>query len=179
MRGVVSLAAALAMPLYDNNGVPVPQRSTILFITFVVIIFTLLIQGLTLPKLIQLIRPAEQAEKTEKKLNVLLINQSLSFLENMNYKNSMTENIVTGMIKKLTKEELQLSHKTIAPARDRIEWRKRISKLNLNSSISSVPSLSKTIIKENILLKSSVKRNGNLIFGLLPSIMKLKHWNKN
>ncbi|WP_262496201.1 hypothetical protein [Chryseobacterium indologenes] len=131
MRGVVSLAAALAMPLYDNNGVPVPQRSTILFITFVVIIFTLLIQGLTLPKLIQLIRPAEQAEKTEKELNVLLINQSLSFLENMNYKNSMTENIVAGMIKKLTKEELQLSHKTIAPARDRIEWRKTYFKIEL------------------------------------------------
>ena len=131
MRGVVSLAAALAMPLYDNNGVPVPQRSTILFITFVVIIFTLLIQGLTLPKLIQLIRPAEQAEKTEKELNVLLINQSLSFLENMNYKNSMTENIVAGMIKKLTKEELQLSQKTIAPARDRIEWRKTYFKIEL------------------------------------------------
>lgn len=49
MRGVVSLAAALSIPLYLDNGEVFPQRNLILFITFVVILLTLTIQGLTLP----------------------------------------------------------------------------------------------------------------------------------
>lgn len=53
MRGVVSLASALAIPLTLNNGTPFPQRNLILFITFVVILLTLLVQGLTLPLLIK------------------------------------------------------------------------------------------------------------------------------
>ena len=52
MRGVVSLAAALSIPVY-LNGAPFPQRNLILFITFVVILLTLVVQGLTLPFLIK------------------------------------------------------------------------------------------------------------------------------
>jgi len=53
MRGVVSLAAALAIPLTQENGEPFPHRNLILFVTFMVILLTLLIQGLTLPYLIR------------------------------------------------------------------------------------------------------------------------------
>ncbi|NML71356.1 Na+/H+ antiporter [Chryseobacterium sp. RP-3-3] len=52
MRGVVSLAAALAIPITLENGEPFPNRNLILFITFVVILLTLLVQGLTLPYII-------------------------------------------------------------------------------------------------------------------------------
>jgi CPA1 family monovalent cation:H+ antiporter len=53
MRGVVSLAAALSIPLLIQDGQPFPFRNLILFITFIVILFTLVIQGLTLPWLIR------------------------------------------------------------------------------------------------------------------------------
>ena len=53
MRGVISLAAALAIPITLQNGAPFPYRDLILFITFIVILLTLLIQGLTLPYLIR------------------------------------------------------------------------------------------------------------------------------
>ena len=53
MRGVVSLAAALAIPVNLGNGEPFPHRNLILFITFVVILLTLLVQGLTLPYVIR------------------------------------------------------------------------------------------------------------------------------
>jgi monovalent cation/hydrogen antiporter len=53
VRGVVSLAAALAIPLTIQNGAPFPHRDTILFATFGVIIFTLVGQGLTLPLVIR------------------------------------------------------------------------------------------------------------------------------
>ncbi|PWN68460.1 Na+/H+ antiporter [Chryseobacterium phosphatilyticum] len=52
MRGVVSLAAALAIPI-SLHGAPFPNRNLILFITFVVILLTLLVQGLTLPYIIR------------------------------------------------------------------------------------------------------------------------------
>ncbi|NEQ28631.1 MAG: Na+/H+ antiporter, partial [Microcoleus sp. SIO2G3] len=53
MRGVVSLAAALALPLTTNNGTPFPGRGLIIFLTFCVILVTLVLQGLTLPILIR------------------------------------------------------------------------------------------------------------------------------
>lgn len=53
MRGVVSLAAALSIPTLLNNGAPFPQRDLILFITFVAILLTLVVQGLTLPYFIK------------------------------------------------------------------------------------------------------------------------------
>ncbi|PWG78313.1 Na+/H+ antiporter [Pararcticibacter amylolyticus] len=59
MRGVVSLATALSIPLYMANGSPFPHRNLIVFITFVVIFVTLVFQGLTLPFLIKLIRLRE------------------------------------------------------------------------------------------------------------------------
>ena len=53
MRGVVSLAAALAIPVTLPGGAPFPYRNLILFITFIVILLTLLLQGLTLPTFIK------------------------------------------------------------------------------------------------------------------------------
>src|SRR3954466_8222226 len=52
VRGVVSLAAALAIPLTIANGAPFPQRDLILFVTFGIIIITLVGQGLMLPAVI-------------------------------------------------------------------------------------------------------------------------------
>jgi len=56
MRGVVALAAALSLPTILSNGMPFPQRSTILFFTFCVIFVTLVLQGLTLPGIIRWLR---------------------------------------------------------------------------------------------------------------------------
>jgi CPA1 family monovalent cation:H+ antiporter len=53
MRGIVSVAAALALPLSLNNGEPFPHRDLIIFLTFVVIAVTLVLQGLTLAPLIR------------------------------------------------------------------------------------------------------------------------------
>jgi monovalent cation/hydrogen antiporter len=53
MRGVVSLAAAIALPQALSNGSPFPQRNMIIFLAFSVILVTLVLQGLTLPPLIR------------------------------------------------------------------------------------------------------------------------------
>jgi CPA1 family monovalent cation:H+ antiporter len=68
MRGVVSLAAALALPLTMQDGSPFPGRNLILFLTFVVILVTLVLQGLSLPVLIRWlgIKDDRSAEKEER-----------------------------------------------------------------------------------------------------------------
>jgi CPA1 family monovalent cation:H+ antiporter len=58
MRGGVSLAAALAVPI-SAGGSPFPGRDLILFLTFAVILATLVLQGLTLPPLIRSLRLKE------------------------------------------------------------------------------------------------------------------------
>jgi CPA1 family monovalent cation:H+ antiporter len=53
MRGVVSLAAAMALPLTKDDGSPFPGRDLILFLSFIIILATLVVQGLSLPLLIR------------------------------------------------------------------------------------------------------------------------------
>ena len=53
MRGAVSLAAALAIPLHTDAGVDFPRRDLIIYLTFAVILATLVGQGLTMPLVIR------------------------------------------------------------------------------------------------------------------------------
>lgn len=62
MRGIVSLAAALALPLTTANGTPFPNRGLIIFLTFCVILVTLVLQGLSLPTFIRWLRVVEDAD---------------------------------------------------------------------------------------------------------------------
>ncbi len=53
MRGIVSLATALALPLAVSDGSPFPYRDELIVITMVVILFTLAVQGCTLTPIIR------------------------------------------------------------------------------------------------------------------------------
>jgi Na+/H+ antiporter len=83
MRGVVSLAAALALPLTIGPGVAFPQRNLILFLTFSVIFATLVLQGLSLPFLIRWlgIKPDGQAAKEEHDIRLKLAYQTVEYIE--------------------------------------------------------------------------------------------------
>jgi Na+/H+ antiporter len=103
MRGVVSLAAALSIPVTLNSGLPFPNRDLILFITFSVILGTLVLQGLTLPALVRLVNIPDpdytdssleqQRQLVRKKLSHL----SLNILDN-DYSELAASN---GLIKSL------------------------------------------------------------------------------
>ncbi len=62
MRGVVSLAAALALPLTIQNGAAFPARALIIYLTFCVILATLVLQGLSLPFLIRGLKLKDDGE---------------------------------------------------------------------------------------------------------------------
>jgi CPA1 family monovalent cation:H+ antiporter len=66
MRGAVSLAAALALPLETDAGAAFPERDLILFITFGVILVTVVGQGLTLPALIRRLGVTEEGDEEER-----------------------------------------------------------------------------------------------------------------
>jgi NhaP-type Na+/H+ or K+/H+ antiporter len=86
MRGVVSLAAALAIPLTAAGGQPFPLRDLFIFITFIVILVTLVGQGLTLPLLIRWMGGVEDRDhlrstaEQHRALRQLLAQESLAEL---------------------------------------------------------------------------------------------------
>jgi CPA1 family monovalent cation:H+ antiporter len=81
-RGVVSLATALALPL-TINGSSFPLRSLILFLAFVVIFVTLVIQGLSLPLLLKLLKIKQQdnSDYEERELRLSIANSVLNYID--------------------------------------------------------------------------------------------------
>jgi CPA1 family monovalent cation:H+ antiporter len=84
MRGVVALAAAIAVPEVLSDGSPFPQRNLIIFLTFCVILVTLVLQGLTLPPLIRALGLAGKAGSggEEEEARRIITSTALSHLEN-------------------------------------------------------------------------------------------------
>jgi Na+/H+ antiporter len=85
MRGVVSLASALAIPLTLPSGAAFPGRDLILFLTFVVILATLVVQGLSLPWLIRRlgIKDDRSTEREEHQARVEANRAALERLNNV------------------------------------------------------------------------------------------------
>src|SRR5207244_4071386 len=85
MRGAVSLAAALAIPLTTDSGAPFPERDLIIFLTFCVILGTLVFQGLTLPIAIRMfgIEPDHLDEKEDAKAQVKAADAARARLEEL------------------------------------------------------------------------------------------------
>ena len=87
MRGAVSLAAALALPLTVNGGAPFPNRDLIMFLTFAVIFATLVVQGLSLPTLIRKLGISDDgaAENEELKARLGATKAALAQIEELSH----------------------------------------------------------------------------------------------
>ncbi len=83
-RGIISLATALALPLVLTDGSSFPKRYTIIFIAFIVVFTTLVIQGLSLPLLVRClkIKPQDNTITEENELKLHLALSTLHFIEN-------------------------------------------------------------------------------------------------
>jgi CPA1 family monovalent cation:H+ antiporter len=82
-RGVVSLASALALPALLVNGSVFPQRSLILFLSFAVIFITLVLQGVSLPWLIKILKveQGEESIREEIELRLFLAGRVTDFIK--------------------------------------------------------------------------------------------------
>jgi CPA1 family monovalent cation:H+ antiporter len=85
IRGGLSLTAALAIPFVTRSGAPFPHRSLIIFLTFSVILITLVVQGLTLPALIRVlkIRTDSSPVREENKARLAIARAALARLEKL------------------------------------------------------------------------------------------------
>ncbi|MGN6416463.1 MAG: Na+/H+ antiporter [Pseudobacter sp.] len=113
MRGVVSLASALSIPLLLDNKDPFPYRSLILCITFIVILVTLVLQGLTLPWVIRLVgldkvEPAVSEQEQEAKIHQHLLNAAIDLLESQ-YTELMKQQPMLQSLHKQLSNDLQLT----------------------------------------------------------------------
>lgn len=106
MRGVVSLAAALSIPIVMREGQPFPHRNLILFITFIVILITLVFQGLTLPWLIRKLNMPDrftaipEAEQ-ERLIQQTITETSLRFLEEESEDDKLSNKHVANLYERL------------------------------------------------------------------------------
>jgi CPA1 family monovalent cation:H+ antiporter len=129
MRGVVSLASVLAVPLLLKDGTAFPHRDLLLFITFVVILFTLVFQGLSLSPIIKWLKiKEEENEEIEHEIIIRLrmAEAALSHLQS-NYTAELEaidaytrikeryERMVSIANRKLNKEERQAGTATFLP----------------------------------------------------------------
>jgi CPA1 family monovalent cation:H+ antiporter len=96
MRGGISLAAALSLPLQVPGGAPFPLRDLIIFVTFGVILSTLVVQGLTLPALVRRLGLAEPAEdeQEEARARVKAAHAALARIEEVAAEEDLSEEVV-------------------------------------------------------------------------------------
>lgn len=86
MRGLVSLALAIALPLTISDTTPFPYRDLIIFLTIITILFTLLVQGLALPYLIKLLKIEKSSSSIRRKTTEIyrhLTKQAITHIENL------------------------------------------------------------------------------------------------
>jgi CPA1 family monovalent cation:H+ antiporter len=104
VRGIVSLAAALAIPLTSADGAPFPHRNLILVLAFVVVLVTLVGQGMTLPWVVRALgmENAGQRERLQMRAEEFTTRQEAieaasSRLEGIAAKSPIPEDVLTRL----------------------------------------------------------------------------------
>jgi CPA1 family monovalent cation:H+ antiporter len=123
VRGIVSLAAALAIPLTTDDGRPFPERGLILVLTFVVIVVTLVGQGLLLPTVMRRLglaragREERRADRLEElRARGQAIEAAIGRLERLAGEWHLAEEEVVGPLRARHRERLR--HVPRSPDRD-------------------------------------------------------------
>lgn len=101
MRGVATVALALAVPFTVDGGAPFPGREQILFTAFVVVLFTLVVQGLTLPFLVRVLRVGADDKAREEAERHLWFRVAKAELRRLN-ELADAEDLPDGLYERLT-----------------------------------------------------------------------------
>jgi monovalent cation/hydrogen antiporter len=117
MRGVVSLASALAIPVALADGREFPERDLVLFISFVVILVTLVLQGLTLPWVIKKLKLNEDKLETpadiqSQQIHLMLLKLSVARLEE-HYAELLQTNTLVKNLKKNFEDDMYFTQVNI------------------------------------------------------------------
>lgn len=132
MRGVVSLATALAIPLTLNNGDPFPHRNMILFITFIVILVTLVFQGLTLPIFLRLLKVEEvddhmPIDQQKEAIHLQLAKEAVNYLDDK-YSTEMKDYETIGRIKEQLERSIRATEQTVVEQKEQVSSVRKLYK---------------------------------------------------
>jgi monovalent cation/hydrogen antiporter len=109
LRGVLTLAAALSLPVVTDKGEPFPHRQAIIFLAFSVILVTLVGQGLTLPLLIRWLGVCEPGDgrDEERAANKILLEAALKFLKELPPASDEGESQAADLVKRFYRQRLR------------------------------------------------------------------------
>ncbi|NGN65865.1 Na+/H+ antiporter [Streptomyces sp. A7024] len=137
MRGVASVALALAVPLTIHDGKAFPAREWILFIAFAVVLFTLLVQGLTLPWLVQRLGvSADSAAEhdLERQLAIRATKAAKKRLKEIQQVEDVSDDVAQLLTRRMHEMGVRISPEILdeerrAAAKDRMKQRKHVQTL--------------------------------------------------
>jgi monovalent cation/hydrogen antiporter len=147
MRGVVSLAAALGLPLtMGSDAIAFPNRDLIIFLTFAVIFSTLVMQGMTLPLLIKKlgVKPDEDIKSVEDHARVRIATSLIEHIEE-NYSLGLNDEVL-GKLK--SKYEIRIQ---------RLNKESGLNKLS-EEQIRELLSIQHKLIKQERMLLESLRK---------------------
>ena len=135
-RGVVSLATAMGLPLTLTTGGDFPKRHSILLLAFIVILVTLVVQGLTLPLLIRLlkIKPQDNLQKQEENdLKLTLTQNVLQYLSN-DFPLQLDEKVLTAV-----RSQYDLTYKLLSKPKvsNRLKYEKPVHATFISQMLSA------------------------------------------
>jgi CPA1 family monovalent cation:H+ antiporter len=128
MRGVASVALALAVPFTVEGGALFPLRYEIVFIAFSVVIFTLVVQGMTLPLMVRRLglgRDQDAEDHEERRLWYRASRAGLTRLKEMAANEELPEELV-DRLKQRQVDRLARSRPDIYDEQQREEWKQRV-----------------------------------------------------
>lgn len=155
MRGVVSLAAALAIPVTLPGGEAFPHRSLILFVTFIVILLTLLLQGLTLPVFIRRSHlfdnlGEQKAEEMKLEIKNKLVSETVRLLKEHQQEKEDEDWFLQNMIKQWEHKIEQPEHLRMSDASKRNYLKLLEKQRQFLAKLNEDPKIDDEIIQEHI-----------------------------
>jgi CPA1 family monovalent cation:H+ antiporter len=140
IRGIVSLAAALAIPFTVADGSPFPDRDLILILTFTVIFVTLVGEGLTLPAVTRVLglanagRRERQAEREEEfKVRRRAVEAAIERLESLTESRKLGEPVIGPILAHLRNRLKDIDHR-----KDDNEHHKKVAELSDDIELSLI-----------------------------------------
>lgn len=112
MRGVLALAAAISLPEFLQDGTAFPNRNIIIFMTFCVILVTLVLQGLTLPPLIRLLglSGSGRDQKEEQDARREILEAALAWIEESQTSEQKLDPAIYKELKRVYGKRLESLH---------------------------------------------------------------------
>ncbi len=103
VRGIVSLAAALSIPYLTSTGMAFPHRDLILFITYSVIVITLIVPTLTLPIILHLLKLLDEEDelKQEAIARIYSLENSVEYIKELSVKEKIPETVTKDFLKQI------------------------------------------------------------------------------